>query len=198
MCVGSPLAVEPADRDRPRLVADAADPDLERPGWQEGQELVRPLDGRHAVALQELRDPEVHKLGEALSAVGGHLVDGQAAPVRVDQDEGRARRARRGAETTHEPLDEAGLPCAELADQGDDVAGPEHRRQPLARGLGLLGARGVERSEEHTSELQSPYDLVCRLLLEKKKKKKTPQQTYKQKISQTPHRASSCACRLNV
>src|SRR5438094_4223762 len=28
--------------------------------------------------------------------------------------------------------------------------------------------RGI-RSEEHTSELQSPYDLVCRLLLEKKK-----------------------------
>src|SRR5437867_10178381 len=27
-----------------------------------------------------------------------------------------------------------------------------------------------QRSEEHTSELQSPYDLVCRLLLEKKKK----------------------------
>src|SRR5207248_288958 len=26
----------------------------------------------------------------------------------------------------------------------------------------------AERSEEHTSELQSPYDLVCRLLLEKK------------------------------
>src|SRR5207248_6497841 len=32
-------------------------------------------------------------------------------------------------------------------------------------------ATGVRnRSEEHTSELQSPYDLVCRLLLEKKKK----------------------------
>src|SRR2546426_2774660 len=29
----------------------------------------------------------------------------------------------------------------------------------------------VERSEEHTSELQSPCNLVCRLLLEKKKKK---------------------------
>src|SRR5207248_10512461 len=29
----------------------------------------------------------------------------------------------------------------------------------------------LARSEEHTSELQSPYDLVCRLLLEKKKKK---------------------------
>src|SRR5438094_6139229 len=29
-----------------------------------------------------------------------------------------------------------------------------------------------DRSEEHTSELQSPYDLVCRLLLEKKKEAK--------------------------
>src|SRR5437867_10673016 len=32
---------------------------------------------------------------------------------------------------------------------------------------------GIKRSEEHTSELQSPYDLVCRLLLEKKKKNTT-------------------------
>src|SRR5205807_8979532 len=32
--------------------------------------------------------------------------------------------------------------------------------------------RRVPRSEEHTSELQSPCNLVCRLLLEKKKKKK--------------------------
>src|SRR5256885_12027874 len=30
-------------------------------------------------------------------------------------------------------------------------------------------SRAVERSEEHTSELQSPCNLVCRLLLEKKK-----------------------------
>src|SRR5438094_5633067 len=33
------------------------------------------------------------------------------------------------------------------------------------------------RSEEHTSELQSPYDLVCRLLLEKKKKQKRQRST---------------------
>src|SRR5947207_10577064 len=51
---------------------------------------------------------------------------------------------------------------------------------PLARGeklqaVAVLGSclRGVCRSEEHTSELQSHSDLVCRLLLEKKKKKKT-------------------------
>src|SRR5438552_6649087 len=36
------------------------------------------------------------------------------------------------------------------------------------------GARGLERSEEHTSELQSPDHLVCRLLLEKKKEIRTP------------------------
>src|SRR5260221_9599478 len=34
-------------------------------------------------------------------------------------------------------------------------------------------AGGAARSEEHTSELQSHSDLVCRLLLEKKKKEKT-------------------------
>src|SRR5260370_31402318 len=34
------------------------------------------------------------------------------------------------------------------------------------------------RSEEHTSELQSHLNLVCRLLLEKKKKKKDVQPTY--------------------
>src|SRR5207248_9305030 len=38
------------------------------------------------------------------------------------------------------------------------------------RESGLRAAlAAAKRSEEHTSELQSPYDLVCRLLLEKKK-----------------------------
>src|SRR5690349_23377050 len=38
-------------------------------------------------------------------------------------------------------------------------------------------AEDSERSEEHTSELQSRRDLVCRLLLEKKNKKKHTQNT---------------------
>src|SRR5207247_8787987 len=38
-------------------------------------------------------------------------------------------------------------------------------------GVGLLAGTDLARSEEHTSELQSRVDLVCRLLLEKKKKK---------------------------
>src|SRR5437667_1142963 len=36
----------------------------------------------------------------------------------------------------------------------------------------------VQRSEEHTSELQSHHDLVCRLLLEKKKKIKKNHKSY--------------------
>src|SRR5205085_10737697 len=44
---------------------------------------------------------------------------------------------------------------------------------PVARGVSLEHRRLHERrSEEHTSELQSQSNLVCRLLLEKKKKKK--------------------------
>src|SRR2546426_8354285 len=39
------------------------------------------------------------------------------------------------------------------------------------RGDRPLFFRVIKRSEEHTSELQSPCNLVCRLLLEKKKKK---------------------------
>src|SRR2546426_5533844 len=41
---------------------------------------------------------------------------------------------------------------------------------------GAVGA-GVPRSEEHTSELQSPCNLVCRLLLEKKKRSVRRQST---------------------
>src|SRR5438874_10756629 len=49
----------------------------------------------------------------------------------------------------------------------DPDGGPER-----AGGDGRAGRR-YERSEEHTSELQSRRDLVCRLLLEKKKNNKS-------------------------
>src|SRR5207248_9363881 len=41
---------------------------------------------------------------------------------------------------------------------------------PWSHASGCARSGCQRRSEEHTSELQSPYDLVCRLLLEKKKK----------------------------
>src|SRR3712207_6848564 len=56
---------------------------------------------------------------------------------------------------------------------GDALDGPTgedpQRDGDVGRGHVLAGAR-VRRSEEHTSELQSRQYLVCRLLLEKKKK----------------------------
>src|SRR5258708_26098969 len=48
--------------------------------------------------------------------------------------------------------------------------------------------RKETRSEEHTSELQSPDHLVCRLLLEKKKKQKS-QSTYKYVLDWTSQRS---------
>src|SRR5207248_3378979 len=49
------------------------------------------------------------------------------------------------------------------------VATLEQRTHDFAKAA-LMAWESRFRSEEHTSELQSPYDLVCRLLLEKKKK----------------------------
>src|SRR2546426_4863579 len=46
----------------------------------------------------------------------------------------------------------------------------EEGRKPAHRGAEIVRLE-QRRSEEHTSELQSPCNLVCRLLLEKKKKK---------------------------
>src|SRR3989441_4426982 len=47
-----------------------------------------------------------------------------------------------------------------------------HPAKPISSAIGEKARR--ERSEEHTSELQSLAYLVCRLLLEKKKKTSTP------------------------
>src|SRR5690348_17600272 len=47
--------------------------------------------------------------------------------------------------------------------------GEEARRDARPDRPAAREARGLGRSEEHTSELQSPVHLVCRLLLEKKK-----------------------------
>src|SRR2546425_5041251 len=54
----------------------------------------------------------------------------------------------------------------------------------------------LDRSEEHTSELQSLAYLVCRLLLEKKKKIKSPSRR-QQSTTQQAHRRSSAATRTS-
>src|SRR2546426_4308029 len=57
---------------------------------------------------------------------------------------------------------------ASLHREDSGTASPE---ECLSRSEECATARRAWRSEEHTSELQSPCNLVCRLLLEKKKNK---------------------------
>src|SRR5438034_1934830 len=55
----------------------------------------------------------------------------------------------------------------------EELKAGKDRAAPVLKALARLKApRRAVRSEEHTSELQSHSDLVCRLLLEKKNKKK--------------------------
>src|SRR5205814_9877313 len=70
---------------------------------------------------------------------------------------GDRRTARRGVPSVHK-----------RRDSGTGVTNNNTSPSPSGRGL---GEGASDRSEEHTSELQSLRHLVCRLLLEKKKKK---------------------------
>src|SRR3712207_7179630 len=66
---------------------------------------------------------------------------------------------------------------APSARHGRPCAGhPDCLKRGASR-IGITGTSPVMRSEEHTSELQSRQYLVCRLLLEKKKKSTTEQLT---------------------
>src|SRR2546426_8783262 len=74
---------------------------------------------------------------------------------------GEARRAavHASAEARAVPAREDAADLVRGARRHDDLRGTDAPRR----------RRAQERSEEHTSELQSPCNLVCRLLLEKKK-----------------------------
>src|SRR3712207_8925266 len=67
-----------------------------------------------------------------------------------------------GARRRHRPRHD------QLGRRGLDRRGPEAHSECVRRGADALGRR---RSEEDTSEIQSRQYLVCRLLLEKKKKR---------------------------
>src|SRR5207249_7300340 len=69
------------------------------------------------------------------------------------------------------PIDVPALPTLEEAVEGDEIPHDEFSQASHASFVGqrvsILDV-AARRSEEHTSELQSRFDLVCRLLLEKK------------------------------
>src|SRR5260221_9145235 len=90
-----------------------------------------------------------------------------------------------GAQPLQAQADEAGqcvvrcaffcIACRALVQPELAVAAPGGHADDAVVAFDLLDAAAhlaIGRSEEHTSELQSHSDLVCRLLLEKKKKRK--------------------------
>src|SRR5260370_16956026 len=61
------------------------------------------------------------------------------------------------------------FPYTTLFRSAEDASGPRGNLPPPPPSRASVGDGGTGRSEEHTSELQSHLNLVCRLLLEKKK-----------------------------
>src|SRR5437867_7437417 len=110
------------------------------------------LHGRHWLAITG--KPLAATAGAMMFQKGGNAVDAACAML--------------GAVTTMwDVLSWGGETQALIYD-------PRHKKVIALNALGVAptgATEGVERSEEHTSELQSPYELVCRLLLEKKKKR---------------------------
>src|SRR5699024_11604389 len=89
-----------------------------------------------------------------------HLSLHDALPIFVNQKEILPLRS------FSEKAPEMGIRIKYIIVITDDRISPDRKIQRhLKRTYGMLS-----RSEEHTSELQSRFDLVCRLLLEKKKK----------------------------
>src|SRR3989475_7664062 len=100
----------------------------------------------------------------------------RSIPETTDSDD-RVEHAKTSQGDCHQQPDGAHRPAA--GGRGQLRAGAAARYPPreygpdAVRGDGQRGHGDVcERSEEHTSELQSQSNLVCRLLLEKKKRKR--------------------------
>src|SRR5699024_11545037 len=110
-----------------------------------GEEVLR-LGEVQARLLADLRGGERTELGVGVQpGPDGGAADGQLAGAQVRVADGV------------EGEDDLGDPAADDLAEGD------------RGGVLQVGAPDHDRSEEHTSQLQSRFDLVCRLLLEKKK-----------------------------
>src|SRR5438874_3946131 len=138
-----------------------------------GKELVA-----HAIHAQSLRKDEMFvevncaAIPEDLieSELFGHR-KGSFPPVTLDK-EGRFQKAHGGTLF----LDEIGdmslktqSKVLRTLDEGRFT--PVGSDEPITVDVRVIASTNKDRSEEHTSELQSRRDLVCRLLLEKKKNK---------------------------
>src|SRR6266566_855210 len=126
-------------------------------GWQRAIPPLRPpadsdhLDTRQSFTLQPFEEgtPGCGNVGEAIGRPGG------------------VERGDRITAACHAFNFSGG---GEFRRGFGDLDGGGIERFEFERAEGSVPDQGLHRSEEHTSELQSPCNLVCRLLLEKKKK----------------------------
>src|SRR5690348_17904778 len=86
---------------------------------------------------------------------------------------------RRSSDLASEPPATAAGRARRTGDPGRPARGVERHNAPAGAGAARLGRR----SEEHTSELQSPVHIVCRLLLAKKKYHCRPYRNHVQPFS---------------
>src|SRR5207248_11707247 len=136
--------------------------------WRKGLPSQPP--GRRSVVGRHLSDAGVAH--PAALAGRDSLQSGTRVPQAPDDPTSRSRLRTTSGEPTCRSRRESISRNEESADhrsrstrgiiRAHDSTGHDISRPPAL----AIAAR----SEEHTSELQSPYDLVCRLLLEKKKK----------------------------
>src|SRR2546426_6973277 len=129
------------------------------------EQRVRALEDELSLlkeALKAARAPMVAKIRESQAAPPRLLLASAAAPVA----EAEATAPAAGLSSTPEPVANA---AQAQAGPLPIYGGASAAAKALNPDISVIG----DRSEEHTSELQSPCNLVCRLLLEKKKKKKS-------------------------
>src|SRR5689334_23483900 len=95
-----------------------------------------------------------------------------------------------GRMQTQNRLQQHGLAAARAADDAEHLALDHLHVEPVMHHLLAEAVHDAVRSEEHTSELQSQFHLVCRLLLEKKKKTHSRQHHQYRRPKIHPYRTS--------
>src|SRR3989454_3185858 len=182
------LAHALAERRLTQLMALHAAPSRELAGHDQRLEMLSVADHFHMLAGEPRRDPRLHAFRRHHSIP--QLVPGLEQPEADQADDRKAypehRQAgiRRHVGSPEEAIAKAIDHVKErvgvrqlLPEAGQRMNRIEHAGKKAERHddevlkrRQLIDLFGDDRSEEHTSELQSPCNLVCRLLLEKKKK----------------------------
>src|SRR5690606_1416241 len=146
---------------------------------------LRPHSSKPALQLRaELRVRQPPPLRLAVPAPLAAHVKHAVLTEADEQEHGRIRRAVVDADVVvldrRERLHDVNVGVKHIVHDafGQNPLPENETSVPKARVLALerFDVTGIQRSEEHTSELQSRENLVCRLLLEKKKQKKKREQ----------------------